>query len=131
MFFFMNILLKNAGLGFLFIPLDKTSIFLEKRHKFYDDDTEACDTLEEISSQYNCLPLNSTLHTLYDKNHIYWDNDGKLCFGSNYSDKESDMFIPFKQINPEYLPLIQPFLKKRNSIVGNTTIQKPSYKKSF
>lgn len=96
-----------------------------------EDETEACDTLEEISSQYNCLPLNSTLHTLYDKNHIYWDNDGKLCFGSNYSDKESDMFIPFKQINPEYLPLIQPFLKKRNSIVGNTTIQKPSYKKSF
>lgn len=96
-----------------------------------EDKTEADGILEEIASPYNCLSLNSTLHTLYDKNYIYWDDDGKLCFDPNYSNKESDMFAPFKQINPEYLPLIQPFLKKRNSIVENITKQKPSYKRSF
>lgn len=96
-----------------------------------EDKTEANVILEEIASPYNCLSLNSTLHTLYDKNYIYWDDDGKLCFDPNYSNKESDMFAPFKQINPEYLPLIQPFLKKRNSIVENITKQKPSYKRSF
>lgn len=94
--------------------------------------TEADVILEEIASPYNCLPLDATLHTLYDKNLIYWDNDGKLFFDPNYPNKENDMFIPFKQINPEYLPLIQPFLKKRNSIVGNITIQKNlPIKKSF